>query len=69
MKKLITILFTNIFLSLFTYGQQTKAWLEKIENPKYDIDRLKKEDLKTSYSQFDFSTALTPKSDFLVTPL
>jgi len=54
-----------LFISISIFGQQTKEWLEKIENPKYASDELKKDNFKSKYLNYDFSTLLTPKHDFL----
>ena len=62
--KISSIILLLLF-SIFAKGQQTKQWLENIETPKYDIDKLKKENLKEKYLQYDFSTLLSPRSEFL----
>ena len=54
------ILIILIFTSSITFGQQTQVWIEKLENPKYSMDELKNENLKSKYLEYDFSTLLTP---------
>jgi len=64
MKHLIIIVIA-IFSSTTIWSQQTTEWLNKLENPEYEIDKLKKENFITEYQKYDFSTLLTPKTDFL----
>ena len=61
----IKTLILLLFISISVCGQQTKKWLENIENPQYSTDELKKDNVKSEYLKHDFSTLLTPKQDFL----
>ncbi len=54
-----------IFVYCFLYGQQTEQWINKLENPKYSSLELKENNLKEKYFEYDFSTLLVPKSNFL----
>ncbi len=54
-----------ILLSNFVIGQQTQEWLSRIENPEYKDDILNKENLKSIYLKYDFSTLIIPKQEFL----
>ncbi len=60
---------TNILIALFVYsllyGQQTKTWIEKLEKPKFSSLELYDNDVKEKYLEYDFSTLLIPKSNFL----
>lgn len=63
MRTSLTIVF---FVStLMMSGQQTNEWIRLINNPKYDIDRLRIEDYKADYYRYDFSTLMIPRYDFL----
>lgn len=76
MKFLATLIF--FFFSFFAFGQiiiktfpktsleqQSKVWLEKIENPEYVDYTLEKENQKAEFLHFNFSTLLTPRFDFI----
>jgi hypothetical protein len=57
-----------ILIGNFCSGQnidQTKKWINQLENPKYDIYELKPDNLIDKYKAYNFSTLLTPKSDFI----
>ena len=57
-----------ILLFVFVYNlsaQQTKEWLDNLENPEFYLYELQKEDVKSKYVNYDFSTLLTPKRNFL----
>jgi hypothetical protein len=56
----IIILIANIL-----YGQHENVWLENLENPKYPSEKLKIENAKLEYLEYDFSTLLTPRRAFL----
>ena len=53
-------LIVSLFISFSVFGQQTIEW-----DFEYDSYGLKKDNLKSEYLNFDFSTLLTPKQDFL----
>lgn len=61
----IRTLIISLFISISVFGQQTKEWLEKIENLENSSNQLKKENLKTDYLNYNFSTLFSPKQDFL----
>jgi hypothetical protein len=61
----IRILIISLFICISVFGQQTKEWLEKIENPEYSSGKLKQDNFKAKYLKYDFSTQLTPKQDFI----
>ena len=63
MKQLIIIITIFSFNTIF--GQQTTDWLNRLENPKYTSDDLKKENFNSEYLKYDFSTLLIPKKDFI----
>lgn len=46
-------------------GQQTNEWIRLINNPKYEIDRLRIEDYKADFYRYDFSKLMIPRYDFL----
>lgn len=57
-----------ILIGNFCSGQsidQSKEWINQLENPKYNTDELKTDNLIDKYLAYDFSTLLIPKSDFI----
>jgi len=54
-----------IIYSIQIYGQQKKEWLDKLENPEFSRYELQKENVKSKYIKYDFSTLIIPKGDFL----
>jgi len=63
MRKLLTIIFFVITLTMS--GQQSNEWIRLINNPKYDIDRLRIEDFKADFYKYDFSKLMIPRYDFI----
>ena len=63
MKYLLIIAFFSFSTTIC--GQQSTEWLKKLENPEYEIDKLKKENFITKYRKYDFSTLLVPKTNFI----
>lgn len=64
MKKLFLLLILFFASISVAHGKQTDEWLKQLENPTYESDRLKDENLKSKYLKYDFSTLLTPRYDF-----
>lgn len=58
-------LLKNYLLSVKTQAEQVERWIEALENPEWEIDRLKEENFKSKYSKYNFSSLLTPGKDFL----
>lgn len=54
-----------IFLSTTIFGQQTKEWINNLNNPQYDTYELRKENVKNDFIKYDFSTLLIPRKEFL----
>jgi hypothetical protein len=57
-----------MFFSVLGYSQTidySQRWLNKLETPKYESDKLKNENLKSDYNEYDFSTLLIPRKEFL----
>jgi hypothetical protein len=54
-----------IIFSFSVSGQQTKEWINMLENPKYNTYELLKENLRVDYLKYDFSTLLIPRQEFL----
>ncbi len=63
MRNILVII--TIFCTTLLQGQQTTEWLNKLNNPEYSIDKLKTENLVSKYQKYDFSTLLTPRTDFI----
>jgi hypothetical protein len=61
----LTMIIGISLLSLSTQAAQRDNWLQSLENPRWEIDQLKKDNLKARYSKYDFSTLLMPRNDFL----
>ncbi len=58
---IILILFSNQ-----VFSQQTKEWLNSLENPKYPMfDELKPENFLANYVKHDFSNLLDPETEIL----
>lgn len=53
-----------LFISISVFGQQTKEWINKLNNPEDDTSELKKENLTTNYLTYDFSTLFVPRQEF-----
>ena len=64
-KMRIYVLIILIFLSTCIFGQQTEEWMKMLEDPKYDLDELGKENLKNDFLKYDFSTLMIPRQEFL----
>jgi hypothetical protein len=64
MIKKILILYFALFTSISFAGQPVD-WLVQLENPRYEIFRLKDDNLLENYLKYDFSSLLKPESDFL----
>jgi hypothetical protein len=56
---------TKHSLRTIPYEEQNKQWLDKIENPEYESFKLGKDNLVKEFLQFDFSTLLIPRCNFL----
>ena len=63
MVKIFLLIFVFCFSNLI--AQQSKEWIEKLENPEFSSEQLKAENVKEKYIKFDFSTLLIPRHDFL----
>jgi hypothetical protein len=54
-----------LFFSIAVIGQQTKEWINMLENPKYDIYDLVQKNQRDDFAKYDFSTLLVPRQEFL----
>ena len=55
-----------LLFSLNLFGQQTKEWINSLENPKFPMfNELKPENKLSIYQKFDFTEILKPNSEFL----
>lgn len=61
----INALIILMFLSTSIFGQQPDEWMKMLNNPKDDIDKLGKENLKVDFLKYDFSTLFVPRQEFL----
>lgn len=61
-----TYLFIFLFISSNLLAQQTKEWVNLLENPEFPMsEELKPENKLPEYSHFNLEQALAPKSDIL----
>lgn len=63
MTKILALAF--ILLSVPAQAEQMDKWIESLENPRWEIFRLKDDNFKSKYNKFNFSTLLMPRNDFL----
>jgi hypothetical protein len=63
MTKTLVLLLT--LLSVPAQAEQTDKWIQSLEHPRWEIYRLKEDNLKFQYIKFDFTTLPVPRSDFL----
>ena len=59
------IFFLLLVMSSSINADQSKDWINYLENPRYEEYRLKKENFKDGYLSHDFSKIFKPKNKFL----
>jgi hypothetical protein len=65
MKAKLYLSLVIILLTFIAKAQESEQWLEMFENPASEEMKLKPENFKSKYSQYDFSTLMVPRSEFL----
>jgi hypothetical protein len=63
--KIITCIFIQLVVAAVIAGQQTEDWLAMLKDPEYKDSQFKPENQIERYSEHDFSTLLTPRTQFL----
>jgi hypothetical protein len=61
----LIILLTVGMVQNISSQTRTPGWIKKLEDSKYPEYRLEKANAVSSYSKYDFSSAIKPQSDFL----
>ncbi len=62
------LLFQLLLVTCSLFGQKTdfsNDWMNLLENPKYEWDSLKPENLIETYQDYDYSTLLVPRTEVL----
>jgi hypothetical protein len=63
---LISIVLLLIATSAYSQKVNYSAdWIRQLENPKYEFDKLKPDNVIQKYKSYDFSSLILPKSEFL----
>jgi len=62
MKKLILLFF---LIPTLIFSQQCEEWIKQFENPEFDSEKLKSENVISKYLTYDFSELLIPNTEFL----
>lgn len=59
------VILVLFLIPVSAFGQQTKEWINNLENPNNEEMVLKKDNLKSKYITYDFSVLLQPKHEVL----
>ena len=64
MRAILIYILLTFSAAVYSQNPQISRWRSSLNNPEYDSNKLKKENLIESYIDYDFSTLLTPKDEF-----